>query len=192
MSEFTVSNPLELNALLLALLEAKLPSQPRDMLVAASPLVAELAKRVADAHALDADLSVSWRVLDSKHAHWDAVISRAAHDADWLRKCDREQRRRYVRGLAAPFRIADVTFEALVARIEYIANTRSYFDLWLRAEQPHHGGILVVREMADGSMVVLDQAKKEVVNVTNAFDLWDWLRDRNYRHIGRYVDTAQP
>jgi hypothetical protein len=195
MPDFRVSDPTELHLLVRALIEAKLPNQPRDGDIAASPIVARLAEEASSAHGQEPSLPGAkgdWRHFSPEHGYWEPVVLRSLLDADWLRKATREQREEYVRLLVAPFRATDEIFAALVEQIDSILRTRSSYELWLRAERPYDVGVLIVREREDGTMVVHDQERNELFSTENRFDLWEWLNDRGFRRVGCYVESPEP
>jgi hypothetical protein len=193
MDDFRVSDPTELHALLRALIEAKLPGLPRDRDLSASPFVAALAERACTLQTPEPSVpgwTRDWRPLSPKHEYWQAAISRSLLDADWLRNATREQREGYLRLLIVPFQATDEVFTALVEEVEAILATRSFYELWLRRDQPYDGGTLIVRERDDGTMLVHDHARTEVFSTANRFDLWEWLNDRGFQHVGSYVEKS--
>ncbi|MDB4946735.1 MAG: hypothetical protein JWP97_6269 [Labilithrix sp.] len=191
MADFPVSDATELHLLVRALIEAKLPVMPRDGDLAASPIVARLAERASSAHGEEPSLPGAkgdWRKFSPDHVYWDAAVSRSLLDADWLRKATREQRQEYVALLVSPFQATEEVLAALLERIEGILAVRRSYELWLRAGRPHDGGVLVVREQEDGTLLVHDHAKTEVLATKNRFDLWEWLNERGFLRVGCYVE----
>lgn len=193
MADFYLQDSTELHLLVRALIEAKLPGFPRDEDLSASPLVARLAERAAQAHtedsAMPAALKNDWRSFGPKHSYWGAAVSRALLDSDWLRKSTRAQREEYIRLLIVPFQATETVFAALVELIENILDTHRSYELWLCAERPYEGGTLIVREREDGTMLVHDHARSEVFSTTNRFQLWEWLNERGFRQVGCYVEA---
>jgi hypothetical protein len=192
MSEFRVSDEIELLALLHALMEAKLAVVPRDRDVSASRIVARLAHLAFDAESAATTVGIGrrqWIMLTPRHADWRAIVSRALLDADILRKATHELRVDYVRQLIAPYRPSDENFAALVDEIETLLETCAFYELWHRTGRPHGGDTLIVRDRRDGSKFVQDQERNELFTTANHPELWEWLHERGFYPVGRFVDA---
>lgn len=77
---------------------------------------------------------------------------------------------------------------ALVDRIEAILETRSFYEVWLRAARPHDGGVLFVREKAGGTLLAYDHARVEAFSSPDRFEVWEWLNERAFRRVGCFVE----
>jgi len=190
MADFFIAAGVELTFLRRAMIEAKLARLPRDTDLAGSPIVAGLATRAHDAEGPGVPGAVGpWRDLSPGHGYWEAVVSRALQDADWLCSATKPQREAYLVELVAPFWTTDDVFAELLGHIEIILETRSFYDVWLRTSAPYDGGALVVRCGQDGTRRVHDLNRAELFATKNRFDLFEWLHDRGFQHLGTYAEV---
>ncbi|WCM94561.1 hypothetical protein M5C99_07615 [Acidovorax sp. NCPPB 2350] len=108
---FVVDDPGELLALQRVFREAKFCTEPDDVEVSDSPVVAKMFERLVStlvAHEIERDGEAArqrwtrWLEIDESRDEWDAAIRRARTDARWT-SFSIEERNEHVRLLLSPF-----------------------------------------------------------------------------------------
>lgn len=122
-----VSNVHELLALQRVIMEARYCEIASDTAISASPMVADMHKRVLDA-IIAADLPAglspeSWRkwlVMDEGRREWEIALKRVGQHYSW-KTLSRDEKRSLASDLLAPFVVSDYLLEKFLTRADEIA-----------------------------------------------------------------------
>lgn len=121
-----VSDIHELLALQRVLMEARYCEIPSDTAISASPIVADMHRRILDA-IIAADLPAglspqSWRkwlVMDEGRREWNVALKRAAQHYSW-NKLSKDEKRSFAVCLLTPFELNDELINVFLTRVDEI------------------------------------------------------------------------
>lgn len=122
---FIINDYYELLALHRALLEAKFCDKPNDHDVSASPIVAELHKRLIRS-LIDVEMDKKgesaksewndWLKIDATRREWKVGLQRARSELLW-EKWNAEEKKKYVYDLLSPFKLNEKLIESFIAQV---------------------------------------------------------------------------
>jgi len=124
-NDFFVNDYFELMALHRALLEAKFCDEPNDLDVSASPIVAELHKRlirsIVDAEidrkgSLAKDEWDDWLKIDTTRREWEVGLQRARRERLWD-EWSIQEKKKYVYDLLSPFKLNEELVDNFIAQV---------------------------------------------------------------------------
>jgi len=127
-NDFVLSEIHELLALQRVLMEARYCEIPSDTAISASPIVADMHRKVLDAIIaanLPAGLSPSnwekWLVMDESRREWDIALTRASQYYAWNRSSD-EEKRSFALCLFSPFKVSEELLSNFLLRVDEMAS----------------------------------------------------------------------
>jgi hypothetical protein len=124
---FVLSEIHELLALQRVIMEARYCEIASDTAISASPMVADIHRRVLDA-IIVADLPAGlspenwrkWLVMDEGRREWEIALKRAGQHYSW-KTLSRDEKRSFASDLLAPFEVSDELLNKFLIRADDIA-----------------------------------------------------------------------
>lgn len=121
---FVLSEVHELLALQRALLEARYCEIPNDPAISASPILADMHRRVLDA-IIAADLPAGlspeswhrWLVIDEDRREWGVALKRAGQHQSWS-TLSQADKRSFAACLLTPFKVSDELLDKFLIRVD--------------------------------------------------------------------------
>lgn len=185
-TKFVVEDAGELDMLQRALIEAKFPRVPDDPLVAASPIVAALAARLATLLADHSEWWEKWHRLSPEHAAWIPALNQALGYQRELRSMPLSAKQELIRNILAPYKNDPEAVAAFLAIVEETLRTRAWYSMWRRKGAPFDDTLAFMTESEEEVFTVWNPSKVALAVGTHT-DVATFLSRGRYRYFGTFV-----